>query len=195
MPELQRVYLVRHGETAWSLSGQHTGLTDLPLTAKGEANARGLAERLRGVSFAHVFTSPLQRARRTAELAGLNRAADIEPDLLEWNYGDYEGLRSAAITAANPGWEIYRDGCPNGETPQQVSLRAGRVIAMLRKLDGNIALFSHGHFGRALAVRWIGLEIAQARHFLLATAAISILGYGHGRADEPAIELWNAAPA
>lgn len=194
MSLLQRLYLVRHGETAWSISGQHTGRTDIPLTEKGEQDARRLADRLHGVSFNRVFTSPLQRARRSAELAALNRPAEIDPDLEEWNYGDYEGLRTSEIRTERPDWNIFRDGCPQGESPTQVSLRADRVIARLRNLEGDIAIFSHGHFGRVLAVRWIGLGIEQAPHFLLATASLSILGYGHKLVTEPAIILWNGLP-
>lgn len=191
---LQRIYLVRHGETAWSLAGRHTGLTDIPLTEKGEQEARTLADRLHHVSFNRVFTSPLQRARRSAELAALNRPAEIDPDLEEWNYGDYEGLRTSEIRERNPDWNIFKDGCPQGESPTQVSLRADRVIARLRNLEGDIAIFSHGHFGRVLAARWIGLGLEQALHFLLGTASLSILGYGHRLAAEPAIILWNALP-
>ena len=194
MPLLQRLYLVRHGETAWSLSGQHTGRTDIPLTEKGEHEARTLADRLHHVSFNRVFTSPLQRARRSAELAALNRPAEIDPDLAEWDYGDYEGLLTGEIRERNPDWKIFRDGCPRGESATQVSLRADRVIARLRNLEGDIAVFSHGHFGRVLAARWIGLGIEQALHFLLATASLSILGYGHKLVTEPAIILWNALP-
>lgn len=189
---LQRLYLVRHGETAWSLSGQHTGQTDIPLTEQGERDARELAERLRGMSFSRVFTSPLKRARRTSELAALNRVVEIEPDLAEWDYGDYEGQRPAEIRKGRPDWNVFRDGCPNGESPAQVSNRADRLIARLRTLEGDLAIFSHGHFGRVLAARWIGLGIEQAQHFLLSTASLSILGYGHNLADEPAIILWNA---
>ncbi len=192
MPMLQRLYLVRHGETAWSLSGQHTGQTDIPLTEQGERDARELAERLRGMSFSRVFTSPLKRARRTSELAALNRVVEIEPDLAEWDYGDYEGQRPAEIRKGRPDWNVFRDGCPNGESPAQVSNRADRLIARLRTLEGDLAIFSHGHFGRVLAARWIGLGIEQAQHFLLSTASLSILGYGHNLADEPAIILWNA---
>ena len=189
---LQRLYLVRHGETAWSLTGQHTGRTDIPLTDKGEGDARELAERLRGVSFSRVFTSPRKRARRTSELAALNKAAETEPDLAEWDYGDYEGQRAGDIRKGRPDWNVFRDGCPNGESPAQISERADRLIAKLRTFDGDIAIFTHGHFGRVLAVRWIGLGIEQAQHFLLSTASLSILGYGHNFADEPAIILWNA---
>ena len=194
MPMLQHLYLVRHGETAWSLSGQHTGRTDLPLTEQGEQDARELAERLRGIKFSRVFTSPLQRARRTSELAALNRVAEIEPNLTEWNYGDYEGQLSADIRKTRPDWNVFRDGCPNGESPSQISKRADRLIAGLRTLDSDLAIFSHGHFGRVLAARWIGLPVEQAQHFLLSTASLSILGYGHNLAEEPAIVLWNAVP-
>ena len=191
---LQHIYLVRHGETAWSLSGQHTGRTDIPLTAKGEADARKLNERLRSTVFKRVFVSPLQRARQTAALAGLATPGEIEPDLGEWDHGEYESLRSSEIRAIKPDWNLYKDGCPGGESPAQVLLRADRVIARLRALEGDIAIFSHGHFGCVLAARWIGLEIEHASHFLLDTASVSILGYGHQRAAEPAIMLWNARP-
>jgi broad specificity phosphatase PhoE len=189
---LSRLYLIRHGETAWSLTGQHTGRTDIPLTEQGEQDARKLAKRLRVVTFSRVFTSPLQRARRTCELAGLGEVAEIEPDLTEWDYGDYEGQRPVDIRDGRPDWNLFRDGCPRGESPAQVSERVDRLIARLRTLEGNIAAFSHGHFGRALAARWIGLQVGQAQHFLLSTASLSILGYEHNRADEPAVVLWNA---
>ena len=190
---LLRIYLIRHGETEWSLSGQHTGLTDIPLTAHGESQAPELGQRLRDISFARVFTSPRQRARRTCELAGFAPVAETEPDLTEWNYGDYEGQRSVDILKGRPDWNLFRDGCPCGESPAQVSDRADRFIARLRALEGNVALFSHGHFGRALAARWIGSSVRQAQHLLLSTASISILGYEHNQADEPVIALWNAA--
>jgi broad specificity phosphatase PhoE len=189
---LPRIYLVRHGETAWSLSGQHTGRTDLPLTGHGEQDARKLTERLHAVNFSRVFSSPLLRARRTSELAGLGEVAEIESDAVEWDYGDYEGQRPADIRKERPNWSIFRDGCPRGELPAQVSNRADRLIARLRTLEGNIAIFSHGQFGRVLGARWIGLPIRQAQHFLLSTASLSILGYGHSLAEEPAIVLWNA---
>jgi broad specificity phosphatase PhoE len=193
MPSMpSRVYLIRHGETAWSLSGQHTSRTDIALTEQGEQDARRLAERLRAVRFGRVLTSPLQRARRTCELAGLNEVADIEPDLAEWDYGDYEGQRPADIRKARPDWNIFRDGCPHGESPAQISQRADRLITRLRTLAGHVAIFSHGHFGRVLAARWIGLPVMQAQHFLLGTASLSVLGNGHNLAEEPAIVLWNA---
>ncbi len=192
LPMPLRLHLIRHGETAWSLSGQHTGPTDIPLTEQGEQDARELAERLRAVRFNRVFTSPRQRARRTCELVRLDAVAEIEPDLAEWDYGDYEGQRSVEIRKGRPDWNLFRDGCPRGESPAQVSERADRVIARLRALEGNIAIFSHGHFGRVLAARWIGLPVGQAQHFLLTTASLSILGYEHNHAAESAIVLWNA---
>ena len=193
MPSLlSRLYLMRHGETAWSLSGQHTGRTDIPLIEQGEQDARKLADRLRTVKFSRVFTSPLQRARRTCELAGLGDLAEIEPDLAEWDYGEYEGLRPVDIRKARPDWNVFRDGSPGGESPVEVSERTDRLITRFRALEGDIAIFSHGHFGRALAARWIGLEIRQAQNLLLSTASISILGYEHNVAEVPAIVLWNA---
>jgi len=187
------VFAVRHGETAWSLSGQHTGLTDLPLTEAGERNARGLAARLAGRSFAKVLTSPLQRASRTCELAGFGAVAERDRDLVEWNYGDYEGRKSAEIHAERPDWLLFRDGCPGGESPAAVAARADRVVRRLRAIDGDVLLFSSGHFLRTLAARWLGLEAAAGQHFLLGTAAVSILGYEHNR-SEPAIRLWNETP-
>jgi broad specificity phosphatase PhoE len=189
---LPRIHLIRHGETDWSLSGQHTGRTDRPLTKRGEQDSRKLASRLGAVEFSRVITSPLRRARRTCELAGLADVGEIEADASEWDYGDYEGLRPASIRKERPEWNIFRDGCPRGESPAQVTERANRLIARLRTLTGSIAHFSHGQFGRVLGVQWIGLPIEQAQHFLLGTASISILGFGHDRADEPAIVAWNA---
>jgi probable phosphoglycerate mutase len=186
-----QIFLIRHGETAWSKSGQHTGRTDLPLIAQGEAEARTLVARLGATKFSRVFTSPRQRARRTCELAGLGAAAEIEPDLAEWDYGDYEGLRTAEIFKLHPDWNLFRDGCPHGEMPAEISARADRLVARLRALTGNVALFSHGHFGRVLAARWIGLPVSDAQRFLLGTAAISILGYEHDSLAEPVIALWN----
>jgi probable phosphoglycerate mutase len=184
------VTLARHGETAWSLSGQHTGLTDLPLTARGERNALRLGERLRGATFAGVFTSPLQRAHRTCELAGFGATAVVDPDLLEWNYGDYEGKTSADIHRERPGWELFRDGCPGGETLAEIGARADRVIGRLRALDGDVLVFSSAHILRVLTARWLGLGPDGGRYFLLGTASVSLLGYEHGQ-DEPAVRLWN----
>src|SRR5436190_8635687 len=189
---LPRVYFIRHGETEWSLSGQHTGRTDIPLTPRGEEKSRELGPRLRNIQFTHVLTSPRQRARKTCELAGLGSMAQVENDLSEWDYGDYEGMLSTDIRKKRPDWNIYRDGCPNGESPAQISDRADRLIARLRKLNGNIALFSHGHLGRVLAARWIGLAVAQAQRFQLDTASISILCHESRNNDGPVIELWNS---
>jgi broad specificity phosphatase PhoE len=190
--ESMSLYLIRHGETAWSLAGQHTSRTDIPLTPRGEQDVRTLAERLRPVKFSRVFTSPRQRARRTCELVGLDAVAEIEPDLAEWDYGDYEGERSVDIRKRRPDWNLFRDGCPHGESPVGVSDRADRLIAQLGTLQGNVAIFSHGHFGRVLAARWIGLPVREAQHFLLSTASVSILGYEQNSTKESAVVLWNA---
>jgi probable phosphoglycerate mutase len=187
-----RLYLIRHGETEWSISRQHTGATYIPLTERGDAEAGELARRLRNIPFTCVLTSPLRRARRTCELAipGVDR--EIEPDLVEWDYGDYEGLRSPEILRQRPGWNLFHDGGANGETPQEVSERADRLIARLRMLKGNVALFTHGHFGRVLAVRWIGLPVTAGQHFELGTASLSILSYDPHHAKVPVIAHWNA---
>jgi glucose-6-phosphate isomerase len=187
-----RLYLIRHGETEWSLSGRHTGRTDIPLTPNGEDEARELGKHLLDIPFAHVLTSPLKRVLQTCELVGLDRAPEIEPDLAEWDYGDYEGQRSVDIHKERPDWDIYRDGCPRGEMPAQVSARADRLIARLRKLDGNIALFSHGHVGGVLAVRWIDLAVTEAQHFSLGTASLSIFAFDPHHPAVPVIALWNA---
>ena len=189
--ELPIIYLARHGETAWSLTGQHTGLTDLPLTERGERNARQLAERLKGLTFARVYTSPLQRASRTCELAGFGAVAEVDPDLVEWDYGQYEGRRTAEIRAERPDWELFRDGCPGGESPAQTSARADRVVHRLHAVQGDVLLFSSGHFIRVLATRWIGLEVtASARRFMLSTASLSAVGYENDL-SRPVIRLWN----
>jgi broad specificity phosphatase PhoE len=187
---LSIIYLARHGETAWSLSGQHTGLTNLPLTERGERNARALGERLKGLIFAKVFTSPLQRAARTCELAGFGAAAEVDRDLLEWDYGQYEGRRTAEIQVERPGWQLFRDGCPRGESPDQVGARADRVVSRMRSVQGDIVLFSSGHFLRVLAARWLGLEPAAGKFFLLSTASLSAVGYEHNL-SQPVIRLWD----
>ena len=187
-----RLYLIRHGETEWSLSGRHTGRTDIPLTANGEDEARELGKRLRDIAFDHVLTSPLKRALQTCTLVGLDKASENEPDLAEWDYGDYEGQRSLDILNGRPDWNVYRDGCPHGEMPAQVSDRADRLLARLRALTGNIALFSHGQFGCVLAARWIGLAVAEARHFTLGTASLSIFAFDPHHPAVPVIALWNA---
>ena len=188
---LPAVYLARHGETAWSLSGQHTGLTDLPLTPNGERNARRLGERLKGMTFSDVFTSPLQRAARTCERAGFGIVAQPDLDLVEWDYGQYEGLRSAEILAKRPDWQLFRDGAPGGESPAQVAERADRVVQRVRTIPGDVLLFSSGHFIRVLAARWLGLDPGSAgKYFLLSTASLSAVGYEHNL-SEPVIRLWN----
>jgi len=186
-----QLFLVRHGETEWSLLGRHTSRTDLALTAQGERDAGRLAPKLAPVTFSHVFSSPRLRARRTCELAGLGSSAVVEPDLAEWEYGDYEGLLATEIQGRQPGWSIYRDGCPGGESPEAVSSRADRLIARLRALEGNIALFSHGHMGRVIAARWIALPVTGAACFSLSPASLSILGWNQTR---PVIAQWNALP-
>jgi broad specificity phosphatase PhoE len=183
-------YLARHGETAWSLTGQHTGLTDIPLTERGEHNARRLGERLAALTFAQVFTSPLRRAFRTCELAGFAAVATVDPDLVEWNYGEYEGRRSAEIRAERPDWLLFRDGCPGGETPVDVGVRADRVVSRVRAVQGDVLLFSIGHFLRVLAARWLGVEPAAGRFFLLSTASLSALGYEHDL-TQPVVRLWD----
>jgi len=185
------VYLARHGETPWTISGQYTGLTDLPLTERGERNARRLADRLGGLTFLKVFSSPLQRARHTCELAGFGAVAEIDEDLVEWNYGDYEGRRSADVHRERPEWELFRDGCPGGESPAEAAARADRVVSRARAIPGDVLLFSSGHFIRVLATRWIGLEVtANARRFMLSTASLSALGYEKDL-SRPVIRLWN----
>jgi probable phosphoglycerate mutase len=187
---LPQIFLARHGETAWTISHQHTGRSDIPLTERGEANAMSLGERLKGETFQRVFVSPLGRARRTCELAGLGAQARPEADLLEWDYGAYEGLTTAEIRRERPGWDLFRDGCPGGESVEAVSARADRVVARLKEASGHVILFGHGHFFRVLAARWLGLPAADARHFWLGTAALCALGYEHTR-NEPVILLWN----
>ncbi len=195
MTEPLRLYYVRHGETAWSLSGQHTGATDIPLTANGEAGARELGPWLSRVSFAKVLTSPRQRARRTCELAGLGARAEVEADLAEWDYGAYEGRLSVDIRAEHPGWTVFRDGCPGGESPEDIAARADRLIARLSEAGGDVALFSHGHFGAVLATRWLQLAMADGDHFALAPASLSILALDERHRRTRVLGLWNAVPA
>jgi broad specificity phosphatase PhoE len=185
------VYLARHGDTAWTVSGQHTGLTDLPLTAEGELHARLLGKRLKGLKFAKVFTSPLQRAARTCELAGFGAVAETDPDLVEWNYGEYEGLLLSEILQKRPGWQLFRDGCPGGESPAQIGERADRVVQRARAVAGDVLLFSSGHFLRVLADRWLALAPGcVAKYLVLGTASLSALSYDHSISD-PVIRLWN----
>ncbi len=187
------IYLARHGETAWTISRQHTGVTDLPLTARGQAEAVRLAERLAELTFAAVFTSPLLRAVHTCELAGFGSTAEVDSDLLEWNYGTYEGRTSADIRAERPDWQLFRDGCPGGESPEQVGARADRMIRRVRAIEGDVLLFSSGHFLRVFAARWLGLEPGMGKHCLLGTASLSAVGYEHDR-SEPVIRLWDEMP-
>lgn len=185
----QKVYLLRHGETEWSRSGKHTSVTDVPLTEFGRTAARRLRAALADEAFALVLTSPLERARRTCELAGLGAQAAIERDLMEWNYGEYEGITTKQIQLERAGWSLFRDGSPGGETPDEVAARADRVVVRVRRADGNVALFAHGHFFRVLAARWINLPANYGEHFLLDTATLSVLGYYY---DSPALRMWNA---
>lgn len=184
------IYLVRHGETAWTISGQHTGRSDIPLTERGEREAQQLRVRLQGVTFATVLTSPLQRARRTGELAGFAECVHADPDLMEWDYGAYEGRRSSEIRAERPGWDLFKDGCPNGETLADVIARADRVISRVRALDADVLVFAHMELLRVLAARWVAQPALEARRLYLETASVSVLGYDHGL-DEPVIRLWN----
>jgi broad specificity phosphatase PhoE len=186
---LQRAILIRHGETEWTLTGQHTGVTDIPLTENGRSHARRLAPLLSNATFSLVLTSPLQRARETCELVGLGNRATIDVDLMEWRYGEYEGLTTKEIRARRPGWSIFADGCPGGESPDQVAARADRVMARIRSVQGDVALIAHGHVFRVFAARWLGLPPAAGSHFLLDTATVSVLSYYHG---VPALRRWNA---
>jgi broad specificity phosphatase PhoE len=187
---LQLVFLARHGETAWSITGQHTGRTDLPLTKQGEFNAQLLGERLKELTFEKVFTSPLQRACRTCELAGFGTAAEVDRNLVEWNYGNYEGRRTNEIHAERPDWQLFRDGCPGGESPEQIGARADDVVSRLRAINGDVLIFSSGHFLRVLAARWLGIEAAEGRFFMLNTGSLCTLGYEYSL-SRPAIQLWN----
>jgi broad specificity phosphatase PhoE len=192
---VDKIYLIRHGETAWSRSGQHTGSTDLALTETGEEQARRLRLVLDGTPFAQVWVSPLQRARRTCELAGLGAQARVQSSLREWDYGEYEGLTSSQIRARHADWDVFRDGCPGGESPEQVCTRADAMLAAMREIPGSVAVFSHGHMLRALAVRWIQLPVQCGARFGLGTAALSLLGVAHQDVHEPTIERWNWVPA
>ena len=192
-PPPLRLYLIRHGETEWSLSGQHTGRTDLALTSRGGDQARSLEPILRAIPFDSVLTSPAQRAQRTCALAGLGGSAEIEPDLAEWDYGDYEGRTSPDIRKDQPGWNVFRDGCPGGESVAGITQRADRLITRAAALHGNVALFSSGQFGCSLAARWIGLLVLQAQHFMLGTASISVLTYSLAHPDLRVLAHWNHA--
>lgn len=184
----QQVYLIRHGETEWSLTGQHTGTTDIALTENGKRTAKLFQPLLAKENFALVLTSPMERARMMCELAGLGDQAEINLDLSEWNYGEYEGLTTKAIREKFPRWMLFTDGCPGGENPEQIANRADRLISRIRKVDGKVALFAHGHILRVLAARWNGLSVLMGSHFLLDTATLSILSYDR---EIPAVKQWN----
>jgi broad specificity phosphatase PhoE len=184
------IWLIRHGETAWSLSGAHTGLTDIPLTSNGELQANAIGDRLQGRVFELVLTSPLQRAQETCRLAGYGDMAETEPDLLEWNYGSYEGLSTPEIRKTQPHWNIWKNGVLNGETVEQVGERALRVIARATASNGDVALFAHGHLLRILTACWLGLPPDCGRLFALSTATLSLLGYER---DTRVISSWNVS--
>jgi probable phosphoglycerate mutase len=187
------IYLLRHGETEWTISGRHTGVTDVTLTPHGEDEARAMGARLKTVSFQHVLSSPRQRAQKTCALAGFKSGVSVNDDLREWNYGDYEGLLTRDILARRPGWKIFDDGCPNGESPADVAARADRLLTAVRKLDGNVALFSHGHFTRVLAARWVEMPVSAAHILASSTGSISVLAES-ANGPRPVIALWNSAP-
>jgi broad specificity phosphatase PhoE len=191
LPLLPQIYYIRHGETAWSESGQHTGITEIPLDAEGEAKARQLEQTLRGIRFDRVWVSPRQRAQRTYELSGVPVLAEVEPDLAEWDYGDYEGITSGDIKQDRPDWNLFLHGCPNGESIEAVGARADRLIDRLKALPGKTALFGHGHFGRVLGARWVGYPVSAGQRLLLSTASVSVLSFEHHAADEPTLTLWN----
>jgi probable phosphoglycerate mutase len=189
--DLPKLFLARHGDTAWTDSRQHTGRTDLPLNERGEERARLLGERLQRFAFVRVFTSPLQRASKTCELAGFGAVAEVDADLVEWDYGRFEGKLTKDILKERPGWEMFRDGCPGGESPQDVAARADRFLARVRGLEGNVLAFSSGHVIRMIAACWLGLPPAAGRFFFCRPASVGVLGFEHNSRDEPIIGLWN----
>jgi len=189
--EMPKLFLTRHGDTAWTDSRQRTGRTDLPLNEAGEGRAREIGERLRRYSFASVLTSPLQRASKTCELAGFGSVARVDTDLFEWDYGRFEGTRTKDILKERPGWELYRDGCPDGESPGDVAARADAFIARVRRIDGDVLAFSSGHIIRMIAARWLGLPPGAGRFFYCRPASVGVLGFEHRNRDEPIIALWN----
>jgi probable phosphoglycerate mutase len=191
LADLPRLFLARHGDTAWTDSRQHTGRTDLPLNERGEARARQIGEQLQRFSFVRVFTSPLQRASKTCALAGFGAVANVDPDLVEWDYGQFEGKLTRDIVSERPGWEMFRDGCPDGEAPGDVAARADRFIARVRSIEGDVLAFSSGHIIRMIAARWLGLPPAAGRFFFCRPASVGVLAFEHHSRDEPIIGLWN----
>jgi probable phosphoglycerate mutase len=189
--EMPKLFITRHGDTAWTESHQRTGRTDIPLNQAGEVRARQIGERLRRYSFAGVFTSPLQRASKTCELAGFGAVAKVDPDLVEWDYGRFEGMRTKQILKECPGWELFRDGCPEGESPEDVAARADHFITQVRSIQGDVLAFSSGHIIRMIAARWLGLPPAAGRFFYCRPASVGVLGFEHKNREEPIIGLWN----
>jgi broad specificity phosphatase PhoE len=190
-PDLPRLFLTRHGDTAWTDSHQRTGRTDLPLNEAGEARAWQIGERLRRFSFTSVFTSPLQRASKTCELAGFGEVANVDPDLVEWDYGRFEGMLTKDILKEQPGWELFRDGCPEGEAPGDVAARADQFIARVRGIEGDVLAFSSGHVIRMIAARWLGLPPGAGKFFYCRPASVGVLAFEHRNRDEPIVGLWN----
>jgi broad specificity phosphatase PhoE len=188
---LPRLFLTRHGDTAWTDSSQRTGRTDLPLNERGEKRARQIGAKLQKYAFALVFTSPLKRAARTCELAGYAGRAEVDANLVEWDYGRFEGKLTGEILKERPGWELFRDGCPDGESPDDVADRADRFIERVRESDEDVLAFSSGHIIRMIAARWLGLPPAAGRFFFCRPASVGVLGYEHKNSDEPIIGLWN----
>jgi broad specificity phosphatase PhoE len=189
--ELPRLFLARHGDTAWTDSRQRTGRTDLPLNERGEERARQIGEQLQRFAFVRVFTSPLQRASRTCALAGFGAVAEVDPNLVEWDYGRFEGNLTKDIIKERPGWEMFRDGCPEGESPRDVAARADGFITQVRRIEGDVLAFSSAHIIRMIAARWLGLPPAAGRFFYCRPASVGVLGFEHNSRDEPIIGLWN----
>jgi probable phosphoglycerate mutase len=189
--EMPKLFITRHGDTAWTESRQRTGRTDIPLNRAGEERARQIGERLRRYTFACVYTSPLQRASRTCELAGFGAVARVDPDLVEWDYGRFEGMLTRHIFEERPGWELFRDGCPEGESPEDVAARADRFIARVRSVEGDVLAFSSAHIIRMIAARWLGLPPGAGRFFYCRPASVGVLGYEHRKRSEPIVGLWN----
>jgi broad specificity phosphatase PhoE len=191
LPSLPRLFLARHGDTAWTDSHQKTGRTDLLLNERGEAHARQIGVQLSRFAFRRIFTSPLQRASRTCELAGFAAGVEVDPSLIEWDYGRFEGKRTSEILEERPGWELYRDGCSEGESPGDVAARADQFIARVHQSDGDVLAFSSGHIIRMIAARWLGLPPVAGRLFYCDPASVGVLGFEHSRLEEPVIRLWN----